>query len=70
MPEFEHIPDMRTRLLARLNFALRNGAIGDDVLLEEIADGGNWSLWTDFERDTIAKHLLAAIEDELGAPLA
>lgn len=64
MTIFAHIQDPRERAEARLNLALRSGGAMDNALIEAMVAQKRWSLWEDFSRDVIAKHLLAAIEDE------
>jgi hypothetical protein len=63
---FERIEDPRQRLLARIEHSLRSGST-DDPLTQDTLRAG--VALTDFDRQVVAKHILAAIEDELGREL-
>jgi hypothetical protein len=68
MPEFENIQDPRQRLLARLNYSLRSGSAKDNPLVQDLLR--DCVHLTDLDREFVAKHLLEAVEDELGRKLA
>lgn len=66
-PHFAHIADPRLRLEALLNYGLRGGSAGGDAMAEDALRGG--VDLDDHQRDVVARHLIALMEDEVGAPI-